>query len=82
VVEEAGCQACEKLSPGERVCCGSEFSWKGSCSCYRALRILVRPVAEAQGKGGEAADGLCDSEGVYSWGGTGMWGMRVCEQWA
>ena len=23
-----------------------------------------------------------DSEGVYSWGGTGMWGMRVCEQWA
>jgi hypothetical protein len=33
-------------------------------------------------KGGGAVDELCDSEGVYSWGGTRMWGMRVCEQWA
>jgi hypothetical protein len=58
VVEEAGCQACERLSPGERVHGGSENSWKESCSCHRARRILVRSVAEAQGKGGLAAEGL------------------------
>ena len=42
---------------------------------------MVQSIVEAQGKGGGANDGLCDSEGVYSWGGTGMWGMRVSEQW-
>jgi hypothetical protein len=40
------------------VCGGSENSWKGSCSYHRARRILVRPVSEAQGKGGLAAEGL------------------------
>jgi hypothetical protein len=40
------------------VCGGSENSWKGSCSCHRAWRILVQPVAKAQGKGGLAAEGL------------------------
>jgi hypothetical protein len=58
VVEEAGCQACEQLSPGERVHGGSENSSRGSCSCHRARRIPVRPVAEAQGKGCLAAEGL------------------------
>jgi hypothetical protein len=50
---------------------GSWNSWN-----HGALRLPVRPVVEAQGKGGVAVDGLCDSEGVHSWGGTGMWGMR------
>jgi hypothetical protein len=45
------------------------------------LELLIRSVVEAQGKGGVASDGLLDSEGVHSWGGTGMWGMRVCELW-
>ena len=58
VVEEAGCQACERLSPGVRVRGRSENSWKESCSFHRARRILVQPVAEAQGKGGLAAEGL------------------------
>jgi hypothetical protein len=58
VVEEAGCQAYERLSPGERVRGGSENSWKGSCSCHKAQRILVCSVAEAQGKGGLASKGL------------------------
>jgi hypothetical protein len=38
--------------------------------------FLSQPLAEAQGKGGVATDGLCDNEGVHSWGGTGMWGMK------
>jgi hypothetical protein len=46
------------------------------------LRIFVRSIVESQGKGGEAAEGLCDSEGVYFWGRIGMWGMRFCEKWA
>jgi hypothetical protein len=58
VVEEAGCQVCEQLSPGERVHGGSENSWKGSCSYHRVRRIPVRSVAEAQGKGGLATEGL------------------------
>jgi hypothetical protein len=58
VVEEVGCQVCERLSPGERVRGGSENFWKGSCSYHRAQRILVRPVVEAQGKGGLAGEGL------------------------
>jgi hypothetical protein len=32
-------------------------------------------------KGGGETNELCDSDGVYSRGGTGMWGMRVYEQW-
>jgi hypothetical protein len=58
MAEEVGCQVCGKLSPGERVCCGSEFSWKESRSCYKSLRISVRHVVEAQGMGSEAVDGL------------------------
>ena len=58
VVEEAGCHACERLSPGERVRGGSENSWKGSCSCHRARRIPIQPIAEAQGKGGLASERL------------------------
>jgi hypothetical protein len=51
----------------------SEGSWNSSS--HDALRLPVRPFAEAQGKGGVAVDRLCNSEGVHSWGGTGMWGM-------
>jgi hypothetical protein len=40
VVEEAGCQACEQLSPGERVCWEAFFSQRGSSTSYEALRIL------------------------------------------
>ena len=58
VVEEAGCQAYERLSPGERVHKGNENYWKGSYSYHRAQRILVWPVAEAQGKGGLETKGL------------------------
>jgi hypothetical protein len=57
-VEEVGCQAYERLSLGKRVCKGSESYWKESCSYHRAWRILVRSVAEAQGKGGLAVEGL------------------------
>jgi hypothetical protein len=58
VVGEVGCQTCEQFSPGERVHGGSENSWKGSCNCHKAQKISVRPIAEAQGKGGLAAEGL------------------------
>jgi hypothetical protein len=57
-VEEACCQACERLSLGERVSRGSENSWKGSCTFHRSQILLVRSVVEAQGKGGLAANGL------------------------
>jgi hypothetical protein len=39
-VEEAGCQACEQLSPGERVCWEVVFSQRESNTSYEALRIL------------------------------------------
>jgi hypothetical protein len=39
MVEEAGCQACEQLSPGERVCWEVVFSQRESNTSYRALRI-------------------------------------------
>jgi hypothetical protein len=39
VVEEAGFQACEQLSPGERVCWEAVFSQKESSTNYGALRI-------------------------------------------
>ena len=60
MVEEEGCQDCESLSLGERVHGGNDNSYKGSCSFHRARRILVRPNAEGQGKGGLAAEGLSD----------------------
>jgi hypothetical protein len=67
MVEEVGCQACERLSSGERVHGGSESSWKGSCSFHRDQRILVRPIVEAQGKGGLVAEGLsCVTVKVYT----------------
>jgi hypothetical protein len=80
VVEEAGCQSCEKLSPGERVFLEVVFSSRESNTSYRALRIpnLV-PVAETSERGSGEVDGLWNSEGAYSWGGTGMWGMRIYE---
>jgi hypothetical protein len=82
-VEETGYPICERLSPGERVHGGSENSWKESCSYHRARRLLVRSVAEAQGKGGQwLMDCLGDIEGVYSWGGIDTWGMRVYGRWA
>jgi hypothetical protein len=40
VVEEAGCQACEQLSLGERVCWEVVFSQRESNTSYGALRIL------------------------------------------
>jgi hypothetical protein len=39
MVEEAGCQACEQLSPGERVCWEVVFSHRESSTSYGALRI-------------------------------------------
>jgi hypothetical protein len=39
VVEEAGCHACEQLSPGERVCWEVVFSQRESNTSYIALRI-------------------------------------------
>jgi hypothetical protein len=46
VVEEAGCQACEKLSPCERVCWEVVFSQRESSTSYKALEFLIQPVAE------------------------------------
>jgi hypothetical protein len=40
VVEEAGCQAYEKLSPGERVYWEVVLSQRESNTSYKALRIL------------------------------------------
>ena len=40
VVEEAGCQACEQLSPGERFRWEVVFSQRESNTSYEALRIL------------------------------------------
>jgi hypothetical protein len=39
MVEEAGCQACEQLPPGERVCWEVVFSQRESSTSFRALRI-------------------------------------------
>ena len=62
----------EKRTPG-----------RNPCSCLGAQRILVRSVPVTQGKGDwQPKDCLGDREGALSWGGTGMWGMRVCVQWA
>jgi hypothetical protein len=52
----------------------SEGSWNSSS--HDALRLPVRPVAEAQGKGGVAPNGLSDSEGAHSWGWTCMLGRE------
>ena len=40
MVEEAGCQAYENLSLGERVCWEVVFSQRESSTSYEALRIL------------------------------------------
>ena len=37
---------------------GSEFSWRESRGNYITLRLLVHPIAKAQGKGGVIVDGL------------------------
>ena len=39
MVEEAGCQACEHLSLGERVCWKVVFSQRESSTSYEAMRI-------------------------------------------
>jgi hypothetical protein len=39
VVEEAGCQASEQLSPSERVCWEVVLSQRDSSTSYEALRI-------------------------------------------
>jgi hypothetical protein len=39
MVEEAGCQAYEHLSPGERDCLEVVFSQRDSITSYKALRI-------------------------------------------
>jgi hypothetical protein len=41
--------------------------------------LLLKPKAR---EAWQPKDCLSDNEGVYSWGGTSMWGMRVCEKWA
>ena len=40
VVEELGCQACEHLSLGERVCWEVVFSQRESSTSFKDLRIL------------------------------------------
>ena len=47
----------ETLS-GERVCWEVSSPGRESRSTYSTMRLLVQPVAEAQGKGGVVADGL------------------------
>jgi hypothetical protein len=63
-----------------RECVGEgENSWKEPCSFHRALRLLVWSVLVTQGKGDwQTKDCPGDREGAFSWGGTGMWGMRIC----
>jgi hypothetical protein len=39
MVEEAGCQECEKLPPSERVCWEVVFRQRESITSFRALRI-------------------------------------------
>jgi hypothetical protein len=55
---------------------GIDFLKVLNCS-YSALRLHVRPVAEAQ-KGSGVAEGLLRREGAHFLGGIGMWGMRDC----
>jgi hypothetical protein len=45
--EESGFQSCEQLSPGERGCWGSDFSWREPNNNYSSLRIHVWPIVEA-----------------------------------
>jgi hypothetical protein len=40
--------------------------------------LLLKPKAREVK---QSKDCLGDNEGVYSWGGKGMWGMRFCEKW-
>jgi hypothetical protein len=41
------------------------------------IRLVVEPL-----EGKWRADGLWNNEGVYSRGGTGMWGMIFYEKWS
>jgi len=60
---------------------GGENSWKEPCSCHRAQRLPVWSVHVTQGKGDwQLKDYPGDREGALSWGGTCMWGIRVCGQ--
>jgi hypothetical protein len=65
VVEEAGCQAYEKLSPGERVYSEVVFSQRESNTSYRAPRIP--DLACCQDPEREVNQSMdCSCEGVYS----------------
>ena len=64
-IEEAGCQAHEKFLSGSENCWGIDFLKVLNCS-YKALRLPVRPVAEAQ-KGSGVAEGLLSSVGPWLW---------------
>jgi hypothetical protein len=50
VVEEASYLVCEQLSLGERVRGGSENSWKESCSCHKARKLLVGLLLKPKGR--------------------------------
>jgi hypothetical protein len=65
VVEEAGCQACEKISLGERVYWEVVFFQRESNTSYRALRIPDPAYFLRPREGGEASMD-CVFEGVYS----------------
>jgi hypothetical protein len=77
-------EACWLVSDSLQVreCAGEgENSWKEPCRCHRARRLSVRSVPVTQGKGDwQPKDCPSDGEGAFSWGGTCMWGMRVCGQ--
>ena len=73
MVEEEGCQACEKLSLGKIFRWGSDFSWRESNTSYGALRIPDPAYCRDPKEGSGEANGPWNSEGVYSRGGMGMW---------
>jgi hypothetical protein len=60
--------------------CGEEVSYprRSLVAATKLIEFYSGLLLKPQKRGG-ATDGLCDGEGVYSLGGTGMWGMRFCE---
>jgi hypothetical protein len=58
-------------------CCLETFEGSWNSRSHGALRLPVRSVPATQGKGDwQPKDCPGDREGAFSWGGTGMWGMR------
>ena len=47
-------------------CCLETFEGSWNSLSHGALRLPVRHVVEDKGKGGVAANGLCNSEGGHS----------------